>query len=125
MLLTSCVTLGKILNLSEHGQMGVSSFVDSEELKKLEEVSFTHLEGLYSDLSSTSSLLPSFPPSSSLPPFFLSCSSSPLPTISSTTLWCGYYLSFQEEAFEAQRGGVTGPATPSQVFWLRIQTLVS
>lgn len=48
MLLTSCVTLGKILNLSEHCQMGVSSFVDSEELKKLEEVSFTHLEGLYS-----------------------------------------------------------------------------
>ena len=58
MLLTSCVTLGKILNLSEHCQMGVSSFVDSEELKKLEEVSFTHLKGLYSDLSSTSSLPP-------------------------------------------------------------------
>lgn len=34
MILTSCVSLGKILNLSEHCQMGVSSFVDSEEPKK-------------------------------------------------------------------------------------------
>ena len=33
MILTGCVTLGTILNLSEHCQMGVGSFVDSEELK--------------------------------------------------------------------------------------------
>ena len=33
-MLASCVMLGKILNLSEPCQMGVGSFVDSEELKK-------------------------------------------------------------------------------------------
>lgn len=73
-------------------------------------------------------LLP-FPPCPSSSPVFpllyLFLLFSPPPTISSTILRGGYYLSFQEEAFETQRGRVTGPATASQMFQLRIQTLTS